>query len=329
MVGKPGWGVVSSTCDALTCYRGDMARTTKRAQRVAVALGGAASASQLERWTADGYGPPAAVSERELLEHYQLLASLMGEGRDGDVAVLRMAGEHQRACRRLREVLVKLIPANVPEAASTIDTTGVESALADIPGGPAVIDELFPGLKAGAAATPADEGYLEATGTPIDEDQDNRLRAAKLAVLEAAAGEPMEPADIFDLVSIMRSAVQSATGQIVEGGDVDSADLTTLKRVLDLGATIAKGAREWAEQAPYDELVAGVTTAKALLAPLGMLGLLMEPPGLEERWRIAGRFAFAGLTMLQHVPVLSLLTGAVPSLGSLPYQPSPPTINVQ
>ncbi len=300
------------------CYRGGMAKPSKRSLRLAAVLGGIASASQLERWTADGYGPVQVLSERESLEHWRLLAPLMGEGRDGDVAVLRMAGEHHRACRRLREVLVELIPANVAEAASTIDTAGVESALADVPGGPEMIDRLFPGLEAGAAATPVNEGYLQATRTSRDEDQDNRLRAANLEGLEAIAGEPMEPADILDLATTMRSAVQSATGQIVEGGDVEDADLTALKHVLDLGPTIAKGSRGWAEHAPYDELVAGVTTAKALLAPLEMLGLLMEPPGLEESWRMAGRFAFAALTMLQRVPTLSLLAGAFPNLGSLP-----------
>ena len=55
-------------------------------------------------WKDAGYGPAEEVSRAEYLDHFRALAPLMGTGRNGNVAVIKMA-DSGRACRRLAEVL--------------------------------------------------------------------------------------------------------------------------------------------------------------------------------------------------------------------------------
>jgi hypothetical protein len=240
-------------------------------------------------------------------EHFRLLAPLMGRGRDGDVAVLRMAGEHRRACLRLRQVLVSLVPAGVGEVSVDAD-----HFLDQVPGGAQTIDALLPWLRQGASLAPLN--YFR-PATPPEEAREDILAAARLRVGQALAGEKCEPGDAVDLVTVMQASAQAAVGSVVGEDPPSPEDLAEATTDLDAAAAIARGARHWAETAPIDELLLGVVAANGLFPLLEVLGI--GNLGSEDRWRWVGRLAGPSLGFVAIPGMATLLRSATAELSAL------------
>ncbi|MDA8301912.1 MAG: hypothetical protein M0005_10300 [Actinomycetota bacterium] len=274
-----------------------MARTTKRSRETAARLGGLATASQVERWTAEGYGP-AGPPRKDDLAHWQLLAPLMGTGRDADVAVLRMAGEHGRACQRLREVLLGLMPP--PGVVGELEGDG-DAVLAAMPGAISEVSggkwgdltDMSPLLARGATIAPLSWDSSIFSGVPLTgpEIRSGALNDARLRIAQAVAGEKATVNDNADLTELLSAGTEDTAGSQVTGTLFDADEM---HNIVEYSAKLARGqARAWVREASTDELVQGVMASARGFVPMleAAGGVDLSPMGTEERWHFIGMMA--------------------------------------
>jgi hypothetical protein len=280
-------------------------------------------AASLRRWRDDGYGPAGIVTEDGEFEHYQALIPLMGKGRSGDVAVLKMA-RAGRPCQRLRAVLAGLTTKAGEWSATTADEV-VEYALAE----PMVVP-LARWFERGASSlsppgdwTDAQQPYFKETSRwgkgkrvsdLIPEEPgaaEVQLRSALLPIGQAVAGEPVEQYDTIDLTRVVDGMVRVVVGP----PEVTSPDLDRVVRAADFHLfemlfPVVKGRIEWFEHASDEDLAGAVAAGAVVIEAAEAMGLRFG--GDEERWRSIRLAAFVG------PPCLAALLVMVNAMGGLP-----------
>ena len=286
-------------------YSGEMARTTKRSREIASDLEGVASASQVERWTVDEYGPDEPLSRSELVEHFAALAPLMGSGRDGDVAVIRMAAEHLRRCKRLRTVLLGVIPQS-ELAGRTADELLAEgrAVAASVSHGrwTSPLDMarfLQRGANIAVNASAQTQEVDDELGRGESAERAKNLRSgvlgtAELSIAQALTGEPTEPEDAADLLQISGAGIEDAVGAPITGALFDPAEGS---RLFALAAAVAKGSRYWAETSAVEDLAQGVAVAAQMVAIFDLVGVDVPAVGTEDRWLVIGKMAPAAFQL--------------------------------
>lgn len=271
-----------------------MPKSTKLATRIAHDLD--ETPSRVQGWIEGGYGPGG---DRDILEHFRRLAPLMGTGRDGDVAVLKLADDGW-PCRRLGEVLTRL-------SRSPFTTDDPEQLVEYVMAAPelsAVRDLLL--RTAGSLAPPKEYAVTE----DIDEPALPELfvRSSFLPIADTMTGAPVATDEAVDLERMgqhhfSQLGIPAPTDEDQEAVAAD--DITALRLVVRL----AGGAEKWLESADLNELARGVAAARASVEGLEAMGLAFSSLGDEERWRFIGR-----MTPVAAI-VFTFLRMAVDALG--------------
>ena len=318
----------------LPCYGGDMARPTQLAARLAEQLG--ETPSRVQSWIERGYGP---AGDADPVEHFRRLAPLMGEGRTGDVAVLKMAADGW-PCRRLRDVLRSVAEPRPDEEAlddpdelvdavmSDPSLPGRTMMLADAPSEPPVewcaprdTPELPPTEEELAEAKAREkelhgtkelaslpEHLAQRSVTGLDEPAiaDLLTRSAFLPVADVVTGRDVEPEDLNDLNRFGPWYRLGMPRPPMPETDELAQELATVRAA----AAAVLGSRGWVEKATPSELAAGVAAARSLVDALAALHPLARSLGDEERWRLVGSLAPSAPAVLGMVQsMVALLDG--------------------
>ncbi len=256
-----------------------MARPTKLAAELATVAG--ESASRVQRWIEDGYGPAGA--EIDAAEHFRRLAPLMGTGRDGDVAVLRMAADGY-PCRRLRDVLAGL--AGDDEALDADEL--VEHLMGDETVGD--LRELWT-EQARSIGAPSD---LAAAGMPDEPGlPDLVVRTAALPIADAVAGHPVE---MFDTAELNRMGGWEQLGMPALPFDESAARIDL--DMLTFARETARRGEAWIATSSPDELARGVAAAGVIVEALAVMHPGVGAWSDEHRWRRIGFLAPIAQTVL-------------------------------
>ncbi|MDA8313070.1 MAG: hypothetical protein M0Z46_21130 [Actinomycetota bacterium] len=280
-----------------------MARPTRLAAELAKATG--EPASRVQRWIEDGYGP--ATPEIDAAEHFRHLVPLMGTGKNGNVAVLKMAADGY-PCRRLREVLVSLFGVNEPgfsdpdelvnEVMGDDTLLGRGMIMSDAPMEPPSEWQAMPEASLRGAEL---RGLL--TGSAL------------LPLADLATGRPVEPGDLHDLSRHGPWRRLGLPEPPVSEGDEAAMDLLCLRICT---AAVLNG-QAWVEKASPRELAEHVAAAMCLAEALEALYPAARSQGEEKRWLLVGALTPSAPTVLR---VLQALVGDLDGPGAgYPHTP--------
>lgn len=274
------------------CYRGDMARSTQLAARIADQLG--ETPSRIQSWIERGYGP---AGDSDLVEHFRHVAPYMGEGRDGDVAVLKAAADDY-PCRRLREVLAQLASCDGPDATDPEEL--VEHFMAD-----ETVSDLRTLWTEMAADTPVPEwtaGNFPEAAMPRAERADVLARSAAYALADLTMDAPLTPEDYAEVYGLTEAA--AATG---EAFDDDAGQIVA--GLFSFVRGLARTSRTWIETATPGELARGVAAARVLTE--ARIAAVPAPAWSDEaKWRRIGLMASVAGPLLH---VIWTAAGMVPA----------------
>ena len=268
-----------------------MPRATKSAIRLAQEIG--ETASQVQGWLEAGYGP---TGDGDIADHFRRLAPLMGTGRDGDVAVIKMAVQGL-ADRRLRDVFAELQVLDPDE-----DTSGPDAVLSTITSSPmfAATRSTFVAL-AGEAGTPIEADYQQVGEVgnvePEQALSEVRANAAMLEVLDAHFGHSTEREDLAEMSDLIDASATRLAGS--DGGH-NREFQTKDAAIVDYVVSASHAVIDWIENASPEELCQGAQASERLVDGLSFLGFL-NFNGDEERWRWVGRLAPTASNMLELV----------------------------
>jgi hypothetical protein len=302
-----------------------MPRPTKLAAQIAGALD--LPAGRVQGWIEDGYGP---AGDADPVEHYQRLAPLLGTGRDGDVAVLKMAADGY-PCRRLRDVLTTSFAGDEAlDAEGLIEHLMGDETVADFrelwtdqtrsTGAP---DDLTAAAMPEAPLTPRERARLgeddppahlvERSETALDEPGLTELviRAAALPIADTVAGNPVE---MFDTAELNRTGGWEQLGMPAMPFDDEAAQLDL--HMLALAHEVARQHETWIASASPDELARGVAASRVMVDALAVKMPRVNTWGDEHRWRRIGFFA----PMAQ--PLLAVAIACLDLAADVPVSPA-------
>jgi|GEM_PF-5228526 len=270
-----------------------MARPTRTNAQLALELG--QSPSRVQGWLEGGYFPAEPVSHEDLLAHCRALDPLTGPGRDGNVAVLKMAAQ-DRACRRLRDVLDRLQRLN-PDEEDTDDPDDLVEYASQAPHLAPVL-ELYRSLAVD----------VEAQGSYRNESEpaapDSIAKTAMLPAADVATGNPVDPDDTIDLNHLLNNlSARLHGGRLPEDFVTPDEDLA----IVRFAVGVARQATDWLKRASNEDLVRGVKCACAVIDITNVLGVPFETLGDEERWRSIGRLALTAFPIVRQMMVMSEL----------------------
>ena len=277
-----------------------MARPTRLAAELAKATG--EPASRVQRWIEDGYGP--ATPEIDAAEHFRHLVPLMGTGKNGDVAVLKMAADGY-PCRRLRTVLASLTEDEGP------DTDDPQELVEHLMGDPTATD-LRDLLLAQARKAPApvewETGNIPEAEMPDAKRADLAVRTEALTFADLTVGKPIDPYDYAEHHRVSEAVVPTEE-------PFDDASAQIVASLYGFVRETARTARTWIEKASPGELASGVAAARKLVEA-GMVSVPgLDAWGDEARWRRIGQFAPVALPMLE---MLLSRVGMIPTGTAMP-----------
>jgi hypothetical protein len=228
----------------------------------------------------------------------------MGRGRDGDVAVLKLAAEG-RPCLRLRDVL-KTLDAEDREPHDDADQLlrTVEAV-----GGPIwnmnvrAAADLGPPLDFDTRVGPTEE--------PEPVDAQFVARVAALPVVQALAGEALEDNDFDDLNRIGNIMIERLAREPVP--DDLGLDLRH-GSIMSCALAVLQGVPSWLDEATMLDLAKGVQAARGLLDSFTAIDARAWDLPDEERWRWIGRLAPLAFALIPGL-MRPIITAVLGSLG--------------
>ena len=274
-----------------------------RPTKLAIQLGGALDlpAGRVQGWIEDGYGP---AGDADPVEHYRRLAPLLGTGRDGDVAVLKMAADGY-PCRRLRDVLTRLTH---PDDDGTGDADELVERFANDP----MFGDLRRIVTDDARHPPADWQGLPEAVAPETDAIDITTRAAVVPIADMLTGSPVEPFDSAELDRLVGVA-ERRLGLTPARLDDEKAEVNLA--AFDQARAAVSTSNGWLGAALPAELAGGVKAAKTLVDALAVMYPTVGAWGEEHRWRRIGLLAPVAAPVLAH---LHEVIGSAQELGALP-----------
>ena len=271
-----------------------MPKPTKQDMALATFLGGRLSATQLRRLTtSEGLGlPPTAA----WADYGPVLASLVGKGRDLDVAAIRLAAEHGWYTERLRKVLAQ--PMSETRAR---EMWAVVSALMERAAQPVAEAEI----RDDPAEVYRSKGETAEQVAPVI------AGAARLEVEDVLNGEPVEAfeygARVSEQIAIMLGGPPEEGGRWVHADEMAEWMRVFAESYTNGNARLAQAAAE--------ALVASVRVAAAMWTATVAA---KAPFGEEDTWRmIAILVPLAGVLVALMEAVKAQLAAGLP-LGRLP-----------
>lgn len=272
-----------------------MARPTRLAAELAKATG--EPASRVQRWIEDGYGP--ATPEIDAVEHFRHLVPLMGTGKNGNVAVLKMAADGY-PCRRLRTVLASLTEYEGP------DTNDPQELVEYLMGDPTATDlrDLMLAQARKAPVPPEWElGDSPEAEMSDAERADLTTRAMALPAADLTVGSLVDPYDYAEHYRLSEAVVPT-------GEPFDDASAQIMASLYGFVRETARTARTWIENASPGELARGVAAAR-MLVDAGMASVPgLDAWGDEAKWRRIGLLAAVASPMLE---LLLAVVGMIPT----------------
>lgn len=237
--------------------------------------------------------PAEPLDDASFMDHCRALERVTGAGRDGEVAVIKMAAQGF-ACQKLRDVLLALQSLGPGEMDTDDADELVEYVMSSSPF--SVFSEYLT-RQAELAGRPREyrtRAMLEAPEEPGLADV--RARAAFLSLALAATGEDYGPDDFAELDNLLDGPVERMAGTAMPE-DLDRSYLETISGWMPRIIEIARSARERLEQATTAELVANVKSGVSFVNAL--TGLEVQTPGDEAYWRMIGTVAPIAESILQ------------------------------
>ena len=254
-----------------------MPRPTKLAVSLSHTLD--ATPSQVQGWLEMGYGP---ADGKVAVEHFERLTPLMGTGRDGDVAVLKMAADGW-PCIRLRQVLLGFQELGQGEVDSGDADELVEYAMTS-----PHLSQVAAYLRKMATLAELPAEYTGPESIPREPDlPDIRARAAFLPFAMALHEGPVDGYDLAESDELLDVALSTMLDD-----DVPKLDEEGMAALAAMTNAVSQRMREvpaWILDATTEDLVAGVQASQKVLEALGVMGLRFD--GDEEHWRWIGRLA--------------------------------------
>jgi hypothetical protein len=282
------------------CYDREVARPTKAAIDLSDALDGA-TASQVQGLLEGGYGPAEPTDSTGVVDHFRALLPFMGRGRDGDVAVVKMAMAG-RACQRLREVLAGF-QTLAPVAEDTDDPDELVDDWMASPMPPPFADKLRQAVERMGPL----QGFADEPGLA-----EVRLGAALLPFGQVTVGESIVPQDLVELATL-GDAVRSDLGVPVEWESDDPKLLALDQAFLEAAIGVVRGSETWLREAEPLELVKGVRAAVVLTEAHETVGLISFS-GEEERVRYIGHTAPVAVATLAQSARIFEISSELPGL---------------
>jgi hypothetical protein len=275
-----------------------MARTTKLAEGLTSEVG--QSASRIQGWKDNGYWPAVPVSHAELVLYLRELAPLTGPGRDGDVAVIRMA-DAGRPLVRLRTVLLSLQELDSGQEDTQDPDELVEGAITHPDFAPWMHELQERAKSLGPPREWSDFGNVpDEPALP-----EVILRSAMLGMADELVGEEEEESEPENFADLARlgDASLARLGLQVEWRSDDPVMLAIEQASMQRAVAIARSAHGWLTTAEPQELAKGVQAARLILEAMGLVGMPTLPDS-EGRWRMIGRFAATALANIQMMLIM-------------------------
>ena len=277
-----------------------MPRPTKLAVEIARTLD--MLPGRVQGWIEDGYGP--ADAEVDAAEHFRRLAPLMGTGRDGDVAVLKMAADGY-PCRRLRTVLASLTEDDGPD---TDDPQELVEHLMGDPTATDLRDLLLAQARKATAPVEWETANLPEAEMPDAKRADLTVRTEALTFADLTVDSLADPGDFAEHHRVSEAVMPT-------GDPFDDASAQVMASLFGFVRETARGARAWIGNASPAELARGVAAARTLVEA-GMASVPgLDAWGDEARWRRIGLLASVASPVLE---VLLSAVGMIPAGTTMP-----------
>ena len=226
--------------------------------------------------------PAGPLDSKTLHDHCRELERLTGPGRDGDVAVIKMAAAGF-ACRKLHSVIAELNRLGPDETDSSSADELVEYAMS-APHHSSVADSLR--RWADEDGVPIEHQALEDM-IPLEPDlSEVRARAALLPIAQAVVHESVEPEVLQEFDELLNQPLSRMAGEEVGfDGEMQKAMSILINRI----AFQAETAINELDSLSSEELIRGVQAADHMLQAISINEISIAAD--EERWRWVGRLA--------------------------------------